>query len=93
MLCGFELTAQHRAGTPWLARPALDAIAMLDMPAWVSVLGSARRVPGYTRRADGHARSSDRCDRRQRIRFHLHEHPVTQRPRSSMGRFTEIVSR
>ena len=33
-----ELTKQRKAGTPWRARDALDVIAMLDMPAWVSVM-------------------------------------------------------
>ena len=33
------------AGTPWRARNALDVIAMLDMPAWVSVLGLLDECP------------------------------------------------
>jgi len=40
-----ELTAQREAGTPWHARNALDVIAMLDMPAWVSVLGLLDECP------------------------------------------------
>lgn len=32
-----ELVKQRRAGTPWRARGALDAIAMLDVPAWASL--------------------------------------------------------
>jgi hypothetical protein len=34
-----ELVRQRDAGTPWRARDALDVIAMLDMPAWASLLG------------------------------------------------------
>ena len=40
-----ELTKQREAGTPWHARNALDVIAMLDMPAWVSVLGLLDECP------------------------------------------------
>jgi hypothetical protein len=40
-----ELTRQREAGTPWHARNALDVIAMLDMPAWVSVLGLLDECP------------------------------------------------
>jgi hypothetical protein len=40
-----ELTKQREAGTPWRARNALDVIAMLDMPAWVSVLGLLDECP------------------------------------------------
>ena len=39
------LTNQRDAGTPWRARDALDVIAMLDMPAWVSVLGLLDECP------------------------------------------------
>jgi Family of unknown function (DUF6178) len=40
-----ELTRQCQEGTPWRARNALDVIAMLDMPAWVSVLGLLDECP------------------------------------------------
>ena len=40
-----ELTKQREAGTPWHARNALDVIAMLDTPAWVSVLGLLDECP------------------------------------------------
>ncbi len=40
-----ELTRQREAGTPWRARNALEVIAMLDMPAWVSVLGLLDECP------------------------------------------------
>jgi hypothetical protein len=40
-----ELTKQCQAGTPWRARNALDVLAMLDMPAWVSVLGLLDECP------------------------------------------------
>ena len=40
-----RLTKQREAGTPWHARNALDVIAMLDMPAWISVLGLLDECP------------------------------------------------
>jgi hypothetical protein len=40
-----ELVRQRDAGTPWRARDALDAIAMLDMPAWVSLNGLMDECP------------------------------------------------
>lgn len=40
-----ELRKQREAGTPWRARQALEVIAMLDMPAWVSVLGLLDECP------------------------------------------------
>ena len=39
------LMTQCEAGTPWCARDALDVIATLDMPAWVSVLGLMGECP------------------------------------------------
>ena len=36
---------QRDAGTPWRARDALDVIAMLDMPAWASLLGLLDECP------------------------------------------------
>ncbi len=40
-----ELTRQGEAGTPWHARHALDVIAMLDIPAWASVMGLLDECP------------------------------------------------
>jgi hypothetical protein len=40
-----ELIRQRDAGTPWRARDALDVLAMLDMPAWVSLLGLLDECP------------------------------------------------
>jgi hypothetical protein len=40
-----ELTAQRAAGTPWLARAALDPIGMLDMPAWAALCGLLDECP------------------------------------------------
>ena len=40
-----EVTKQREAGTPWRARDALEVIAMLDMPAWASVLGLLDECP------------------------------------------------
>jgi hypothetical protein len=38
--------ASHReAGTPWLARDASDVLAMLDITAWISVLGLLDECP------------------------------------------------
>ncbi|HEU4993579.1 MAG TPA: DUF6178 family protein [Gemmatimonadaceae bacterium] len=39
------LVKQRAAGTPWLARPAADVLAMLDMTAWISVLGLLDECP------------------------------------------------
>jgi hypothetical protein len=40
-----ELARQRAARTPWRAREALDAIAMLDMPAWASLAGLLGECP------------------------------------------------
>lgn len=40
-----ELTRHWRAGTPWHARDAMDVMAMLDMPAWVTMLGLVDECP------------------------------------------------
>jgi hypothetical protein len=40
-----EITHQHEAGAPWAARGALEVIAMLDMPAWASLLGLLDECP------------------------------------------------
>jgi hypothetical protein len=40
-----ELVKQRKAGTPWLARGAADVLAMLDMTAWISVLGLLDECP------------------------------------------------
>jgi Family of unknown function (DUF6178) len=39
------LVKQREAGTPWLARDATDVLAMLDMTAWISVLGLLDECP------------------------------------------------
>ena len=39
------LEKQREAGTPWLARDAADVLAMLDMTAWISVLGLLDECP------------------------------------------------
>jgi hypothetical protein len=40
-----ELARQHRNGTPWGARDALDVIAILDMLAWTALLGVLDECP------------------------------------------------
>ena len=40
-----ELVKQREAGTPWLARDAADVLAMLDMTAWMGVLGLLDECP------------------------------------------------
>jgi hypothetical protein len=40
-----KLVKQCEAGTPWLARDAADVLAMLDMTAWISVLGLLDECP------------------------------------------------
>jgi len=42
------LEKQREAGTPWLARDAADVLAMLDMTAWISVLGLLDECPILT---------------------------------------------
>jgi hypothetical protein len=39
------LVKQREAGTPWLARDAADALAMIDMTVWISVLGLLDECP------------------------------------------------
>ena len=39
------LVKQRKAGTPWLARDAADVLAMLDMTAWIAVLGLLDECP------------------------------------------------
>ena len=39
------LQKHRQAGTPWLARDAADVLAMLDMTAWISVLGLLDECP------------------------------------------------
>jgi len=39
------LVKQRKAGTPWLARTAAEVLAMLDMTAWISVLGLLDECP------------------------------------------------
>jgi hypothetical protein len=39
------LVKQCKAGTPWLARDAADVLAMLDMTAWISLLGLLDECP------------------------------------------------
>jgi hypothetical protein len=40
-----ELARQHKAGMPWRARGALEVIAILDTPAWASLLGLMDECP------------------------------------------------
>jgi hypothetical protein len=40
-----ELVKQRKAGTPWRAREALEVIAMLDMPTFVSLTGLLDECP------------------------------------------------
>ena len=40
-----KLAEQRAAGTPWLARDAADVLAMLDMTAWISVVGLLDECP------------------------------------------------
>ena len=40
-----ELTRQRQSGSPWRARDALDVIALLDVPAWTSLLGLLDECP------------------------------------------------
>ena len=40
-----EIEKQSEAGTPWLARNAADVLSMLDMTAWISVIGLLDECP------------------------------------------------
>jgi hypothetical protein len=40
-----KLVEQRKAGTPWLARDAVDVLAMLDMTAWIGVVGLLDECP------------------------------------------------
>ena len=40
-----RLAAAREAGTPWAARDAADALAMLDTTAWIGVLGLLDECP------------------------------------------------
>jgi hypothetical protein len=40
-----DLVRHWRSGVPWLAADALDAIAILDMPAWAALLGLIAECP------------------------------------------------
>ena len=40
-----ELVKERDAGTPWRARDALEVLAMLDMPSWISLLGVLDECP------------------------------------------------
>jgi hypothetical protein len=39
------LVKQRKAGTPWLARDAAEVLALLDMTAWISVVGLLDECP------------------------------------------------
>jgi hypothetical protein len=39
------LLRHARAGSPWEARPALDVLTALDMPAWAALLGLIDQLP------------------------------------------------
>ncbi len=40
-----EMVRQWRAGAPWRARDALDVMAILDLPAWATLLGLIDECP------------------------------------------------
>ena len=40
-----EMTKHWRSGEPWLARHAMDVLAILDMPAWAALLGLIDECP------------------------------------------------
>ena len=40
-----EMKKHWRAGAPWHAREALDVLAILDMPAWATILGLIDECP------------------------------------------------
>lgn len=40
-----EMTRHWRSGEPWRAREAMDVLAILDMPAWATLLGLIDECP------------------------------------------------
>lgn len=42
-----QLSTCCRTGAPWLARDALDVIAIIDMPAWAALLGLIDQCPVF----------------------------------------------
>jgi hypothetical protein len=40
-----KLLKHRESGTPWLARDAADVLAMIDMTAWIGVLGLLDECP------------------------------------------------
>jgi hypothetical protein len=40
-----DLTKHWRAGTPWLAREAMEVIGLLDMPAWAALVALIDEFP------------------------------------------------
>jgi hypothetical protein len=40
-----DMAKHRRAGTPWHAREALDVLAILDMPAWATMVGLIDECP------------------------------------------------
>ncbi|HEY0285350.1 MAG TPA: DUF6178 family protein [Vicinamibacterales bacterium] len=84
------LKKQTKAGTPWRARDALDVIAMLDMPAWVSVSGLLDECPvipaALTATLDGRTGAVSATE----FEF-ISTHTQLGRVRAFMARFLDIV--
>jgi hypothetical protein len=61
-----QLTKHRDAGTPWRAHQALEVVALLDMPAWNSLLGLIDECPvlpaSLTATLEGRTRSVSATD-------------------------------
>ena len=70
-----ELVKQRDASTPWRARDALEVIAMLDMPAWASLLGLLDECPVIPAALTATLEGQRRCRQCHRVRVHLLDQP------------------
>ena len=75
-----EMTRHWQAGAPWRARDALDVIAILDMPAWATLLGLIDECP-VIHAGIGASRGSGTRGQRLCLRVHFGEQPDRVRPR------------
>ena len=84
------LVKHRKTGTPWHARHALDVIAMLDIPAWASVMGLLDECPvipaALTATLDGRSHAVSATD----FEFISTSRQIG-RVREFMARFPEIL--
>jgi hypothetical protein len=85
-----EMTKHWRSGEPWLARHAMDVLAILDMPAWAALLGLIDECPVLHAALAG-SRNSRARGQRHRVRVHLGEQSDRDRPRIHPGAARRVV--